>query len=230
MPVVGADCVIDIYHGDKEPDWDQVKAAGIVAVIHKATEGLTFKDDQYHLRRSEAKAKGLLWGAYHFSNGADGIAQADHFLAYATPADDELICLDCEPSHSPKNSASPRVPDMTYNQMLAFVTRVQGETGRLPLVYGGTSLLVPLMAGRGGSLVNDCPLWFAEYPNAAATSPPAALPEGWASWTLWQYTDGVHGPLPRTAYGTYECDRDTFNGTAADLRAQWPLTRRAPAI
>jgi lysozyme len=228
MAVIGANCIIDIYHGDDQPDWDKIKSAGVVAVIHKATEGLTFNDNQYLLRRTAAKAKVLLWGCYHFSNGADGTAQADHFLAYANPGDDELICLDCEPSHQPKNSAAPRVPDMNYDQLLTFITRIQEKTGRLPLVYGGSSLLGPLIAGKKGSLVNECPLWFAEYPNPPATSPQVPLPDGWAKWTLWQYTDGEYGPEPQTAYDTYACDRDTFNGTIADLRGQWPLTRRAP--
>ena len=41
--------------------------------------------------------------------------------------------------------------------------------------------------------------------SPAGTPPPARLPGGWKTWTLWQYTDS---PL----------DQDMFNGNAATLR------------
>ena len=58
--------VIDIYHGDAVQDFARVKAAGIVGVIHKASQGGAVVDRAYASRRKLALAAGLKWGAYHF--------------------------------------------------------------------------------------------------------------------------------------------------------------------
>jgi lysozyme len=195
MPVVGSTCVIDLYHLDEVQDWVQVKADGIAGVLHKATEGLGFQDNEYPARRIAAKQNGLLWGSYHYASGDDGAKQADYYLAYATPAADEIMCLDVEPST--QHAGKPHMPDMTYDQLVAFVQRVSDSTGRLPMIYGGASLLGALMTGRQDSIVNLCALWYADYPHAVN--------------------------------GIVACDRDTFNGTPDQLRAQWPFVRKLPA-
>ena len=61
--------IIDIYH-EEHIDFQQVKDAGIRAIIHKATEGTGFIDPKYRDRKRVAKGMGFLWGAYHFSTGA----------------------------------------------------------------------------------------------------------------------------------------------------------------
>jgi hypothetical protein len=58
--------VIDIYHGDAVQDFARVKAAGIIGVIHKASQGGAVVDRAYASRRKLALAAGLKWGAYHF--------------------------------------------------------------------------------------------------------------------------------------------------------------------
>jgi lysozyme len=60
--------IVDIFH-QNSIDFDRVKAAGIVAIIHKATEGSRFKDSEYQNRRAHAKELGFLWGGYHFVSG-----------------------------------------------------------------------------------------------------------------------------------------------------------------
>jgi lysozyme len=64
------DTIIDIYH-QNSVDFGRVQAAGIVAIIHKATEGSRYKDSEYQNRRAAAKNREFLWGAYHFSSGED---------------------------------------------------------------------------------------------------------------------------------------------------------------
>ena len=49
MPVTvegTVDVIVDLHH-DNPFDAAKAKAAGIAAIIHKASEGATFKDDQY---------------------------------------------------------------------------------------------------------------------------------------------------------------------------------------
>jgi lysozyme len=154
--------IIDIYHLNSF-DIPKVKQAGIVAVIHKATQGTTFQDDKYHDRRAAAKAAGLLWGAYHFSTGQDVAAQVDNFLSYATPSDDELISLDWEPSDG---------PDMTAQQAREFAKLVWDKTGRWPVIYGG-HLLRESVGNQPDPVLKNCPLWYVRYAPAPLGIPDA---------------------------------------------------------
>ena len=46
--------VIDLSHHNTVTDFGKIAAAGIRGVIHKATEGVTFKDAEYGPRRQAA--------------------------------------------------------------------------------------------------------------------------------------------------------------------------------
>src|SRR5215471_12132865 len=77
------DLVIDLSHWNTVKDFAAVKAAGIVGVIHKCTEGDGYADPTYDNRADAARAAGLLWGAYHFLRPGDMAAQARYFVAHA---------------------------------------------------------------------------------------------------------------------------------------------------
>src|SRR5690349_24766809 len=121
--------VIDLSHYNVNPDFKKAKADGILGVVHKATQGLTFKDNLYMQHRDAARAEGLLWGAYHFGTGVDGVQQADFFLKTAGADPEVLLILDFE--------QNPTGVSMTLDQARAFVTRVQSATGRTPGLYAG---------------------------------------------------------------------------------------------
>src|SRR5215831_8774606 len=116
--------VIDISHHQEDVDFKKIKAAGIVGVIHKATEGFTFIDQRYDERRQEALDQDLLWGAYHFGIGGDGQDQADHFLNTVDPSETILIVLDYE--------QNPVGPTMSLNQARDFVSHIEAVTERFP--------------------------------------------------------------------------------------------------
>lgn len=242
MPVPGFNGVVDLSHHNALADWTALRRAGIAAVIHKATEGATFRDKTFRERRDKARAAGLLWGSYHFSSGMPPAAQVANYLAWADPADDELIALDHEPSTAGAT--------MTVFEMVEFVERIEAATGRYPVIYGGhlireaaAALTGPAegdetaasadrpVTGAGAladgsgeeasaamAVLSRCPLWYARYAPA-----PIGIPTIWPRWTLWQYTDGKAGPEPHEVPGLGPLDRDTFNGTETELRARWPL-------
>ena len=58
----GLNVVIDLSHHNNNVDFAKVVAAGVLGVIHKATQGTTTVDPLYAQRRGEALAAGLLWG------------------------------------------------------------------------------------------------------------------------------------------------------------------------
>jgi lysozyme len=204
MPI---NVVVDISHHNGKVDFRRVAKAGIVGIIHKATQGLKFVDPLYYGNREKALAAGLLWGAYHFGTAADSIKQADHFLCTVQPEPETLLVLDYEP-----NGKS----TMTLAQARQFVIRVNTVTGRYPGLYSGSLIKEKLAKKRIDPILSQCFLWIAQYGPA-----PTKIPPTWSTWTLWQYTDGWLGPEPHSVDGIGPCDRDKFNGGLAGLRRLW---------
>ncbi|MBV8820874.1 MAG: glycoside hydrolase family 25 protein [Acidobacteriaceae bacterium] len=199
--------IIDLSHHNATADFNVAKSAGVVGVLHKATQGTSYVDPRLSERRTAAKAAGLYWGSYHFGTGVDGVAQADFYLATATPDADELMVLDLE-----ENTQG---PSMTLDQARAFVSRVLDQTGRLPGVYGG-AYISELLQESGDSLLGSCWLWLAAYVDTPH------IPSAWERWTLWQYTDGLHGPEPREIEGLgFVCDCSKFNGSPEEFEQFW---------
>ncbi|TMH30145.1 MAG: muramidase [Betaproteobacteria bacterium] len=202
--------IVDLSHHNQKVDFAKMKADGIVGVIHKATQGLTYGDKTYASRRRAASEAGLLWGAYHFGVGGDGSDQADFFLNTVQPDDDTLLVLDYEANLSG--------PTMALDQACEFVEHVAEVTGRWPGFYSGHLIKEQL----GGVMTPDarlsnCFLWLAQYNGPK----PLGVPPTFRTWTLWQYTDGVLGPSPHSVDGIGLCDRSKFNGSLSQLRKLW---------
>jgi len=209
------DNIIDIFH-QNPIDFQRVQAAGVVAIIHKATEGSRFKDSEYQNRRGRAKDLGFLWGSYHFASGETVIDQVENFLSYADPQDDEMVALDFEPSSSG--------PNMTLDQAHEFVSLIRNHLGRSPVIYGG-SMLREDIGSQDDPILATCSLWYARYTSAPT---PIGIPhQVWSSFELWQYTDGNVGGDPQAVDGIGRCDRNRFDGTAEDLRVAWPFGDRS---
>ena len=198
--------VVDISHHNGAVALAPAKASGIVGVLQKATQGIGYADPTYDVNRQHAAEAGLLWGAYHFGTGADGVAQAEHFLAASALGESELAVLDFE--------ANLQGPSMTLEEARAFVTHVFERRGRWPGLYSG-HYVKELLQGAKDPVLGKCWFWLAQY------GPTPVVPAAWKRWTLWQYTDGGLGPAPHEVPGIGRCDRDLFNGTAAQLHAFW---------
>jgi lysozyme len=205
--------VVDISHHNGNIDLTKAKAAGIVGVIHKATQGTSMVDNRYLSNREKAEAAGLLWGAYHFGTKDDGAAQADFFLSKANADNQTLLVLDFEPNG---NST------MTLNQAKAFVSRINEVTGRFPGLYSGNLIKEQLGGKPADPVLSQCFLWIAQYGPA-----PTKIPATWPTWTFWQYTDGNVGPQPHSVDGIGNCDRDQFNGSIENLQKLWGVATEA---
>jgi lysozyme len=205
MPLLNV--VVDLSHHNTVTDFQAARDAGILGVIHKATEGTTFVDALYHQHRSQAQTAGLLWGAYHFGVKGDPQGQADHFLDTVNPGPSDLLVLDFEPNS--------REGTMKLAEAEQFVSRIQGQTGRFPGLYSGQSFLLSQI-GNKTTLLTNCFLWIARYASALPV-----VPRGFNTFMLWQYTDGNAGLQPHQVPGIGRCDRDKFNGDEAGLRRLW---------
>lgn len=204
--MAASNVVIDLSHHNGRVDLQKAANAGIVGVIHKASQGSGFVDPLYGKNRKAAAAGGLLWGAYHFGTGADPVAQAKKFLQVATPGPQDIVVLDFEPNTQGSS--------MNLAQARVFITTVRHATGRMPGLYGG-SFLRESLGTKTDALLAMCWLWWAQY------GPAPRIPPNWQTLTLWQYTDGHHGNPPFEVDGVGPCDRDQYQGSVDDLTAKW---------
>lgn len=209
--------VLDVYHGDRiDPDsgFHDIRRSGIVAVVHKATQGTGRRDPKMTERRARALKAGLKWGTYHFGVNSDGKAQALNYLdSLDGNLPGELLCLDFERYDRSQ---------MARSQADEFVRTIVERTGRYPLLYSGYSFLKESKI-PAASVLAKCPLWVARYNGTLGP-----VPRPWTDYALWQFTgDGV-GPFPHTCPGCLDVvDLNAYNGTAEQLAARWPdLSRR----
>jgi lysozyme len=200
--------VVDLSHHNASVDFPTLRGAGVIGVLHKASQGADYVDPAYVSRQPLARQAGLRWGAYHFGDGSDAATQAMHFLATANAAPGDLLVLDVE-----QNTAG---SSMNLSQAETFVQTVFQHSGRWPGVYGSSYLKQLVTTAAATSPLSRCWLWVATYANQ-----PLSLAPLWPNWTLWQYTDGTSGPAPQSVAGAGNCDRDMYNGDLAGLQRWW---------
>jgi lysozyme len=202
--------IIDLSHHNQVTDFATIKAAGIIGVIHKATQGTGYTDPEYADRRSAALDAGLLWGAYHFADAGDATAQADHFLSVVDPGPGDLLVLDIEQNYSDGQPTA----SMSLAGSETFVQYIERQTGRFPGLYSG-SYIKELLGDEKNPVLANCWFWLAQYSSTAE------VPANWPDWTMWQYTDGNNGDEPHSVNGVGPCDRDRFNGDIRQLKKLW---------
>ena len=133
----------------------------------------------YRTRKTLAKSRGLLWGAYHVGRPGDPIDQANHFLDFAEPDADDLMVLDIENADDEELHLARRRRDYS-----------SGTSRRAP---GATRSSTPTTTRRGRSppmrttipFLSRLPLWYARYKPSIA----GVFPMGnWDSYAIWQFS------------------------------------------
>lgn len=192
--------VIDIYHGNVVNDFSALKAAGIIGVIHKCTQGAGYADPLYAKRRILAINAGLLWGAYSFNTGDDVKEQVGQFISHAEPEDQTLVCLDFEDNpHS----------QMSLDQARQWLELMEEELGRKAVIYSGNRIK-DLLGNTIDAFFGGHRLWLAQY------GPMARVQPSWKKQWLWQYSE--NGRLPGTDGAL---DFNSYDGSSADLTTEW---------
>lgn len=181
-------------------DWGTVARSGISFAAVKATEGTYYRNPYALSDLAAARAAGLSAGAYAFAipNGNGGrsspVAQADYLLSYLGPlAATVPVMLDIE--------FNPYSGGLCYGlrgpRMAAWVARfsaeVKARTGRVPYIYTPQGWWNP--CAGGSAALGRNPLWVPDYTTAAQP----AMPSGWTTWKVWQYSSagtvpGIHDP------------------------------------
>ncbi len=179
----------------------------------------------YHTRRMMAKELGLVWGAYHLGRPGNPEDQADHFLEFADPQDDELIAIDIEDNDPEKF--------MSLEDAEIFARRIKSRTGRWPVLYtnGSTSKFIAQRA-HDYPILSRLPIWYARYRNEIE----GVFPLGnWEDYALWQFASHINckgkSTCPYRPLGTAEdIDVNVAPMSKAALKKAWPFGELVPKI
>ncbi|MEF2552409.1 GH25 family lysozyme [Aurantimonas sp. A2-1-M11] len=199
------------------PEWNCGKASGD---DYKLCKNRWWKysvtKELYMTRREMAKMKGLLWGAYHLGRPGNPRAQADHFVDFAEPAEDDLIALDIEDNTDDW---------MSLSDAEIFADQVKIRTGRYPVLYtnGNTARYISDNKAEY-PLLSRLPLWYARYREDITGKFPE---ETWPTYALWQFSS-MHNcntrSCPYRVKGAKtDIDVNVASMDVAGLKAAWPF-------
>ena len=238
--------VIDAYEYNPI-DWESLSEdERIAGFINKASDGLPPKyrcsgkgmeydhcrlawkrysvtKELYHTRKMMAKSLGYVWGAYHLGRPGNPEHQADHFLEFADPQDDELIAIDIEDNDPEKF--------MSLADAEIFARRIKSRTGRWPVLYtnGSTSEYIAHHA-NDYPILSRLQIWYARYRNEIE----GVFPLGnWENYALWQFASHINckgkSSCPYRPLGTQE-DIDVNVAPMGKLALQkaWPFGELQP--
>ena len=186
---------IDVSKWQGYVDWNAVAASGIDFAFIRVSDGLNFQDAYFQSNWSEAKANGVVRGAYQFfRSDEDPVAQAQYLLDEMGPLEPGDLPPVCDVETSDGQS-----PATIVDRVQTWLDVVEGALGVKPLIYTSP--------GVWGSIVNsgafsDYPLWVAHW---GASCP--SMPTGWTDWVVWQTSDS--GSVPGVSGGV---DTNLFNG------------------
>lgn len=219
----------DIDHDAGSVDWSAVKSTGTNWVYCKVSGGFSntgydFQDPGFANYWPQLEQAKLARGTYCFFDlNADGKTQAQLFLkllnaAGGLKADDLPPCLDIEWTPSPSNVPFPS-NNQWQEEALAWLSYVEQETGRIPIIYTGLSMA----QNNFDSRFSKYPLWVARYPTEDTITPtlnpyPNYAPDNvgpWKNWIIWQYSES--GIISGIGPGQ---DLDILVGTVQDLVAE----------
>lgn len=207
---------LDVSHYEPVMDYHKAFSQGFRFVYAKATDGDSGVDAKYGYHLINAKAAGLIFGAFCFNRfDADPVKQAVHHMSVvAKIIPGELPpCLDVEWDRYAKNSKyhdGGKIDDAGAEHCLITLKELEKLSGMIPVWYTHHYFF----QGVSRSLVQEFaryPLWLTQ-PGAAA---PTTIP-GLPKITFWQNTFHVPGLASQNPDGI---DGDVFFGSLDDLKA-----------
>lgn len=196
---------IDVSSHNGMMNLDAAAADGIEFIFIKASEGATFRDDNFRINYTKARHAGMRIGAYHFFRfDVDGVLQAQNFLSAVGYRKLDLgLAVDVEKHGNARN-----VPLDSITYRLTQMADYLNLMGHRVIFYTNRD-------GYASYIMNSLPgatLWICSFSETPIN----------AEWTFWQYDH--HG---KVAGIKGDVDLDVFCGSRSDWRnylsgALWP--------
>jgi hypothetical protein len=104
---------------------------------------------------------------------------------------------------------------MSADQAKQWITQVETALGRPGqcVIYSGNT--AKELIDGSDAFFGSRRLWLAQY----NTTPEPQ--QSWATYWLWQFTDGQLGPSPHAVDGVGPCDINSYAGSPNQLSAEW---------
>jgi GH25 family lysozyme M1 (1,4-beta-N-acetylmuramidase) len=198
---------VDVSSYQGNASWSTLWSSGVGWAYVKATEGTSYRNPYFAQQYGGSYDTGMVRGAYHFAtpDTSSGSAQADYFVDHGGgwSGDGRTLpgALDIE-WNPYGDSCYGKSKSGMVSWIRDFVNRYKARTGRAAVIYTATSWW-NTCTGDSAAFGSTNPLWVARYASSVG-----ALPAGWSSYTMWQYTSS--GPTVG--------DHDRFNGPKDELR------------
>ena len=195
---------IDVSAYQGRINWPEVARNRVRFAFIKASEGSSLRDPRFARNWRNARAAGVLCGAYHyFQPNRDGATQAELFERTVPLAPGDLPpVLDVE-------AASFHDVAVMRREVAVWLRLVEAHYGVRPILYSNHSFYQHHLAGH----FDDYPLWLAHYEVARP-----ALAR--SRWIIWQHSDEAYVPGIRGVV-----DFNVFQGSFNEL-----LALRVPAV
>lgn len=217
-PMSEAPICIDISHWQDFPDFEEVYAAGVRGMIHKATEGTSYVDPNRAKNCSNARKAGLAISTYFWIKPGDGRKQAEFYLSTIDPVPGERVVIDYEEDGCSLTTLHDAVQALLdYGQDLKIT------------VYSGHLLKQQLNGDCDDFLAAHTDLWLAQYTSDESN---ISWPDGtYEQWALWQYSETGELPGIDDSY----VDFNNFNGNDDEfmtwiLPADEPIPEPEPPV
>ena len=171
---------VDVSKWQGVMDWGKAAAMGVRFALCKASEGTSYLDPTFQRNANEARAQGMLVGAYHFIRPiVDVTQQADNFKKRIGDFKlDFPPVLDCEASDQLGLEAVNNFVYKLAKLMMGF------QEWAYPMIYTSQGWWNANV--KADKFWAHCPLWVA---NWKVIKP--RLPRDWKDYLIWQTGQGV---------------------------------------
>lgn len=193
---------MDTSHWQGVVNFEKAALNGAEFCYHKLTQGINYVDDVASANIKAALRNGLVCGGYHFFDDKYlSTLQAKHFINHLRRYPELLLppVIDVEIEKK-----------IEFKDVKNFLEIVEDTLGKRCIIYTSKHYWSKQVLGWE----KDYKLWVANY-----TMKQPALPDGWNSWTFWQYSANKNKQGERFGCKSEDVDLDYFNGNINDLRA-----------
>jgi lysozyme len=187
---------IDIspWNGQKV-NFAAIKAAGYEFVYIKASQGPSLSYPCAIVQDQDAIGEGLEVGFYHFAQpGQDSATDEAHLFDMVLRKGNYTLL----PVVDVETNAAGIAPAQYTQWLHDFVATLQSLGYPRVMIYGGKYFLNANILPDG--VLATCPLWLADYEANAH------LPNGWAGYAVWQYSQSAQIPGIGGVFDVDVCD------------------------
>lgn len=174
LPVRGVD--VSSYQG--RIDWPVLSRQGVDFAIIKATEGSGDEDERFETNWRDAKASGLIVGAYHFLSFDSSAERQAQNIFRTVPADAGTLPVTVDVELYGGYLSAPPSRERVQAVLDPLLDELEKHYGRPAILYATGTAYDRYLKGA----YRDNPIWY------RSVLLPPMIPDG-RRWTFWQYSD-----------------------------------------